>query len=223
MTFILYDPAGREAVRGIAQATTNFPSSNSPSSNLDTYYVYDGLGQLRAVLPPVLAHELLTGSTLSTEERDIFAYLYQYDNRGNCIAKKLPGCAWTRYAYDVIVPLNAALFEWVIENLSKNAVDAMGGEGGTITLHVEQHDNKTIIDVSDTGKGIPKKDVKNVFRPGFTTKKRGWGLGLSLAKRIVEEYHHGKIYVRQSEVGKGTTFRIELETTLPRHAHASGY
>ena len=125
--------------------------------------------------------------------------------------------------HDVIVPLNASLFEWVIENLSKNAVDAMGGEGGTITLHVEQHDNKTIIDVSDTGKGIPKKDVKNVFRPGFTTKKRGWGLGLSLAKRIVEEYHHGKIYVRQSEVGKGTTFRIELETTLPRHAHARGY
>ena len=111
---------------------------------------------------------------------------------------------------DIVVPLNASLFEWVIENLSKNAVDAMGGEGGTITLHVEKNNNKVIIDVSDTGKGMPKKDMKNVFRPGFTTKKRGWGLGLSLAKRIVEEYHHGKIYVRQSEIGKGTTFRIEL-------------
>ena len=112
---------------------------------------------------------------------------------------------------DVIVPINASLFEWVIENLSKNAVDAMGGDGGRITLHVEENERQAIIEVSDTGKGIRKKDISNVFRPGFTTKKRGWGLGLSLAKRIVEEYHHGKIYVKSSEVGKGTTFRIELE------------
>ena len=106
--------------------------------------------------------------------------------------------------------MNASLFEWVIENLSKNAVDAIGVDGGVITLHVEEHDTKAIIDVSDTGKGIPKKDIKNVFRPGFTTKKRGWGLGLSLARRIVEEYHKGSIYVKNSEQGKGTTFRIEL-------------
>ena len=112
--------------------------------------------------------------------------------------------------HDIIIPMNASLFEWVIENLSKNAVDAIGVDGGVITLHVEEHDTKAIIDVSDTGKGIPKKDIKNVFRPGFTTKKRGWGLGLSLARRIVEEYHKGSIYVKNSEQGKGTTFRIEL-------------
>ena len=110
---------------------------------------------------------------------------------------------------DVIVDVNASLFEWVIENLCKNAVDAMEGEG-TITLHVEKADDKAIIEVADTGKGIRKKDLRNVFTPGFTTKKRGWGLGLSLAKRIVEEYHKGRIFVKNSELGKGTTFRIEL-------------
>lgn len=111
---------------------------------------------------------------------------------------------------DVQVPLNASLFEWVIENLCKNAVDAMEG-AGTITLRLEEVGNKAVIKVSDTGKGIRKKDLSNVFRPGFTTKKRGWGLGLSLAKRIVEEYHDGQILVESSELGKGTTFRIELK------------
>jgi len=111
---------------------------------------------------------------------------------------------------DIIINLNASLFEWVIENLCKNAVDAMGGKLGSITLRLEETDKRAIVEVSDTGKGIKKKDIRNVFRPGFTTKDRGWGLGLSLAKRIVEEYHHGKIYVKSSEVGKGTTFRIEL-------------
>lgn len=110
---------------------------------------------------------------------------------------------------DIIVKINASLFEWVVENLCKNAVDAMGG-AGTITLFMEEFTDKVIIEVSDTGKGISRKNIKNVFKPGFTTKKRGWGLGLSLAKRIVEEYHRGKIYVLSSEVGKGTTFRIEL-------------
>ena len=113
-------------------------------------------------------------------------------------------------AHQVIVDLNGSLFEWVIENLCKNAVDAMGGEQGTITLKVEETDTWVYLDVNDTGKGIRKRNINNVFRPGFTTKKRGWGLGLSLAKRIVEEYHHGRIYVKESEVGKGTTFRIEL-------------
>ena len=111
---------------------------------------------------------------------------------------------------DIIVSMNASLFEWVIENLCKNAVDAMSGEPGTITLSMEQTATKAIIEVSDTGKGIRKKDISNVFRPGFTTKKRGWGLGLSLAKRIVEEYHKGHIFVKSSEPGRGTTFRIEL-------------
>jgi signal transduction histidine kinase len=110
---------------------------------------------------------------------------------------------------DVVIKINASLFEWVIENLCKNAVDAMEGEG-TIEISLWQTDNRVVIEVSDTGKGIRKKDIKNVFTPGFTTKKRGWGLGLSLAKRIVEEYHHGHIFVKWSELGKGTTFRIEM-------------
>ena len=111
----------------------------------------------------------------------------------------------------LIVPMCSSLFEWVVENLCKNAVDAMGGEAGSITLSVDDSGQRVVIDVADTGKGIRKKDIRNVFRPGFTTKKRGWGLGLSLAKRIVEEYHKGRIYVKSSEVGKGTTFRIELK------------
>ena len=112
---------------------------------------------------------------------------------------------------DIIIKMNASLFEWVIENLCKNAVDAMGGECGQIVLHLEQLENKVVVEISDTGKGIKKKNIKNVFRPGFTTKQRGWGLGLSLAKRIVEDYHHGKIFVKSSELGKGSTFRIELK------------
>ncbi|MCR5140086.1 MAG: HAMP domain-containing histidine kinase [Bacteroidaceae bacterium] len=107
------------------------------------------------------------------------------------------------------VPMNSPLFEWVVENLFKNAIDAMDGEG-TITADVIPSGDKVCIDITDTGKGIPKSHWKNVFSPGFTTKKRGWGLGLSLAKRIIEEYHKGRIYVRHSEPGKGTTFRIEL-------------
>ena len=111
--------------------------------------------------------------------------------------------------HDVVVKINASLFEWVIENLCKNAVDAMEGEG-RITLAYREEGTRAVIEVTDTGKGLRKKDIRNVFRPGFTTKKRGWGLGLSLAKRIVEEYHHGHIFVKKSEVGVGTTFRIEL-------------
>lgn len=113
-------------------------------------------------------------------------------------------------AEDVIVKINASLFEWVIENLCKNAVDAMDG-AGKISLQFEKIVDKVILDVSDNGKGIRKKNLQTVFKPGFTTKARGWGLGLSLAKRIVEEYHGGKIYVKSSEIGKGTTFRIELK------------
>lgn len=110
---------------------------------------------------------------------------------------------------DIQVMLNAPLFEWVMENLCKNAVDAMENDG-TIRVQVRQNGNCAVIDISDTGKGLPMKNYKRIFYPGFTTKKRGWGLGLSLAKRIIEEYHHGKIYVKHSEIGKGTTFRIEL-------------
>lgn len=110
---------------------------------------------------------------------------------------------------NIQVMLNAPLFEWVMENLCKNAVDAMENDG-TIRVQVRQNGNCAVIDISDTGKGLPMKNYKRIFYPGYTTKKRGWGLGLSLAKRIIEEYHHGKIYVKHSEIGKGTTFRIEL-------------
>ena len=109
--------------------------------------------------------------------------------------------------YDV--PLNASLFSWVIENLCKNAIDAMNNNG-TIQVSINEKDENIIIEVADTGKGISKAYFKTVFQPGFTTKKRGWGLGLSLAKRIVENYHKGKIFLKQSEINKGTTFRIIL-------------
>jgi two-component sensor histidine kinase len=111
--------------------------------------------------------------------------------------------------HNVIVKINASLFEWVVENLCKNAVDAMEGTG-KIVLTLLDEESRAVIEVTDNGKGIRKKDVKNIFKPGFTTKKRGWGLGLSLAKRIVEEYHKGRIFVKSSEVGVGTTFRIEM-------------
>jgi signal transduction histidine kinase len=113
--------------------------------------------------------------------------------------------------HDVRVKMNASLFEWVIENLCKNAVDAMEDGQGKIDLWLLEEDDIVAIEVTDNGKGIKKKNVGNVFRPGFTTKKRGWGLGLSLARRIIEEYHHGRIFVKQSEVGVGTTFRIEMQ------------
>ncbi|MCU0363693.1 MAG: ATP-binding protein [Bacteroidales bacterium] len=109
----------------------------------------------------------------------------------------------------IIIPVNTALIEWVIENVSKNAIDAMEG-AGTITARITETDTQAFIDITDTGKGIPKPLVKKIFNPGFTTKQRGWGLGLSLARRIVEEYHHGRIFVRSSEMGKGTCIRIIL-------------
>lgn len=111
--------------------------------------------------------------------------------------------------HPVEVLVNDALFAWVIENLTKNAVDAMEGQG-EITYLIEEREKTVRIDISDTGKGIPKSKFKTVFNPGYTTKKRGWGLGLSLVKRIIESYHGGKIFVKSSESGKGTTFRIEL-------------
>lgn len=122
---------------------------------------------------------------------------------------------------DSTVMMNDSLFGWTIENLIKNAVDAMDGQG-EIAINAQEKDRKIFLDIKDTGKGIPKSKFEAVFHPGYTTKKRGWGLGLSLVKRIVEEYSHGKIYVHKSEIGKGTTFRIELaksnapEVPIPR-------
>ena len=113
----------------------------------------------------------------------------------------------------VIVNLVSALFEWVLENLCKNAVDAMEGSG-TISICVSEDINFVVVEVNDTGKGISKSNFESIFKPGFTTKERGWGLGLSLAKRIIEQYHRGKIFVKTSELGIGTTFRIELSHSL---------
>lgn len=110
------------------------------------------------------------------------------------------------------VQLNIPLFEWVIENLIRNAIDAMEGEG-KIDIELSEKTGYLSIDVSDTGKGIPKSKLKTVFQPGYTSKRRGWGLGLSLTKRIIENYHKGKIFVKKSELGKGTTFRIMLKKT----------
>ncbi len=111
---------------------------------------------------------------------------------------------------EISVPLNVPLFAWVIENLCRNAVDAMDGNG-EITIEVSDVQQYVYIDITDTGKGIPRSSQKTIFEPGFTTKQRGWGLGLSLCKRIIEQYHGGKIFVKRSEPGKGTTFRIVLE------------
>jgi len=109
----------------------------------------------------------------------------------------------------VMIPLSEPLFSWVIENLCKNALDAMAGSG-IIHIELKPSRNQVVIDVSDTGKGIPKRKSKTIFKPGYTTKSRGWGLGLSLTKRIIEDYHNGRIYVLRSEPDKGTTFRIIL-------------
>ncbi len=110
---------------------------------------------------------------------------------------------------NIILPLNITLFEWVIENLLKNAAEAISGEG-EIIIDISENDKNAIIDVTDSGKGIPKREFKTIFNPGYTSKKRGWGLGLSLSERIIKKYHNGRIFVKQSSLNKGTTFRIML-------------
>ncbi len=111
---------------------------------------------------------------------------------------------------ELLIPLNESLFEWVVENMCKNAIDAMQGKGKVIISVTEKKD-RIFIDIQDTGKGISKSNYKTVFKPGYTTKKRGWGLGLSLVKRIIESYHSGRIFVKTSDINKGTTFRIHLK------------
>lgn len=133
---------------------------------------------------------------------EVAAYIGKRASSGIAIETKLS-------AEPAVARINMLLIEWVIENLCKNAIDAIGSKG-VITIEVMNMKHGVVVDVSDTGKGIRKADIANVFRPGFTTKKRGWGLGLSLAKRIIEQYHKGHIFVKQSEQGVGTTFRIEL-------------
>lgn len=124
-------------------------------------------------------------------------------------SSKVEYCLLAPSAESCTAKICVPLFEWVIENLCKNAIDAMDG-AGYITISVQVSDNKVLIDVTDTGKGIERRRFKTIFDPGYTTKERGWGLGLSLSKRIVEDYHHGKLFVKQSQLGVGTTFRIIL-------------
>jgi signal transduction histidine kinase len=151
------------------------------------------------------------GSKPQLEERDLIS---QIKNMVEYIRKRAAG----RVQFVVNIPekeriearISGPLFDWVIENLLKNALDAMEGKG-SITVTIQDLEKELLIDVADTGKGIAAKNWEKVFKPGFTTKKRGWGLGLSLSKRIIEQYHKGQLFVRQSEPGKGTTFRIVLK------------
>lgn len=149
------------------------------------------------------------GSVPKLEEKDIVA---QIENMANYIRKRAPQkVVLTVHSAEEELPamFSPPLFDWVVENLLKNALDAMEGKG-KIDITIENHPTFITIDVADTGKGIPKLSFEKVFKPGFSTKKRGWGLGLSLAKRIIEEYHRGRLYVKSSEINKGTTFRILL-------------
>jgi signal transduction histidine kinase len=151
------------------------------------------------------------GSTPQLEEKNI---IEQVRNMMEYIRKRAGGkvsFTMETHRQEVIpVKISAPLFDWVIENLLKNALDAMEGKGA-IKIDIQQGEKNIIVDVSDTGKGISKQNISKVFKPGFTTKKRGWGLGLSLSKRIIEQYHQGSLTVKQSEIGKGTTFRIVLK------------
>ncbi len=150
------------------------------------------------------------GSTPQLEPNDV---LLQVNSMVDYIRKRAPGAVKftvnAQGAREMIARISPPLFDWVIENLLKNALDAMEGKGN-IGVELQENASTIVIDVSDTGKGIPKHNMQTVFKPGFTTKKRGWGLGLSLTKRIVEQYHSGQIFVKSSEQGKGTTFRIVL-------------
>lgn len=150
------------------------------------------------------------GSTPQLEENDL---VKQVSNMVDYIRKRAPGRVQIEFhpqEQPVIAKISPPLFDWVIENLLKNALDAMEGQG-LISVHLGKQDGRILIDITDTGKGIPKNMVHKVFNPGFTTKKRGWGLGLSLSKRIIEQYHKGSLSVKNSEPGKGTTFRILLD------------
>lgn len=150
------------------------------------------------------------GSIPQLEENNVVA---QVNNMVEYIKKRAPGKIQfvTTYprAPHVIARISPPLFDWVIENLLKNALDAMEGKG-TINISVKENSDTVHIDISDTGKGISKHHIRQVFKPGFTTKKRGWGLGLSLSKRIIEQYHKGQLFVKLSEPGKGTTFRVVI-------------
>ncbi|SOD93213.1 sensor histidine kinase [Spirosoma fluviale] len=151
------------------------------------------------------------GSVPTLKEENVAEVVRQFTNYlSKRISTKVKMSVNSQLPPDQVVKINKLLFEWVIENICKNAVDAMKGVGELRLNMVPLPHDEVAIDITDTGKGISKANMQKVFSPGFSTKKRGWGLGLTLAKRIVEEYHNGRLYVKSSEVGKGTTFRIIL-------------
>lgn len=150
------------------------------------------------------------GSTPSMEEKDLVKQITQVvDYIKRRAPEKVIFEVHTNAHAAIPVKISASLFDWVIENLLKNALDAMGGKG-KITINMHQTAQQVLIDVTDTGKGISAANINKLFKPGFTTKKRGWGLGLTLSKRVIEQYHKGQLFVKHSEPGKGTTFRIVL-------------
>jgi signal transduction histidine kinase len=151
------------------------------------------------------------GSTPQLEEKNIVEQVHSMVDYVRKRASGKVSITVDAHGNDRIgVRLSAPLFDWVIENLLKNALDAIEGQG-SIHIVIQNTSASVIIDVTDTGKGISQKHLNKVFKPGFTTKKRGWGLGLSLSKRIIEQYHQGSLSVKSSEVGRGTTFRIVLK------------
>jgi signal transduction histidine kinase len=162
--------------------------------------VSDRFGKIGSTpkLEPILISSQIENMVLYIKRRASDKVIFKLDNHHNDT---------------LLAQINAPLFDWVIENLLKNALDAMEG-AGTISIDIQDEIHKIKIDISDTGKGISKKNLQNIFKPGFTTKKRGWGLGLSLCKRIIEQYHKGSLFVKSSELGKGTTFRIILKKLL---------
>jgi signal transduction histidine kinase len=153
------------------------------------------------------------GKIGSTPQLELMDIVVQVENMVNYIKRRSPGSvAFSINSYgepEVKAMINGPLFDWVIENLLKNGLDAMEGRG-TIQVNIKNETTQVTVDVIDSGKGISKQNLAKVFKPGFTTKKRGWGLGLTLCKRIIEQYHKGELFVKQSEPGKGTTFRIVL-------------
>lgn len=151
------------------------------------------------------------GSTPKVQQNDVVKIIYDsIDYLKPRTPKKTTYNIEIPKNMELFIPVNAALFSWVIENVCKNAIDAMEGEG-TITIMLKEESKNVIIDITDTGKGISTREQKAIFNPGYTNKKRGWGLGLSLSKRIVRDYHKGKIFVKSSTLGKGSTFRVVLK------------
>ena len=149
------------------------------------------------------------GSVPVLEDTDIVPIIEDFTNYLQTRISSMVNITFEKPDHPIVLPLNKQLFEWVIENLCKNSADAMEGKG-SITVTITEEKNRVYIDVTDTGKGIPAKMQRRIFSPGYTSKSRGWGLGLTLARRIINNYHKGKLFVKSSVVGEGTTMRIMM-------------